>query len=108
VAPLIVAGVGIALVFPTSADAVVSAVPPQDAGVAAGANTALREVGGVFGVAVLAAVFAANGGYADFLHGVRAALTVAAVVPIAGVVAAYLVPARKPAPEREAEPLYVG
>jgi EmrB/QacA subfamily drug resistance transporter len=108
VAPLIVAGVGIALVFPTSADAVVSAVPPQDAGVAAGANTALREVGGVFGVAVLAAVFAANGGYADFLHGVRAALTVAAVVPIAGVVAAYLVPARAPAPDRKAEPVPVG
>ncbi|MEV4623944.1 MFS transporter [Asanoa sp. NPDC049573] len=108
VAPLIVAGVGISLVFPTSADAVVAAVPPQDAGVAAGTNTSLREIGGVFGVAVLAAVFAAHGGYADFLHGVRAALVVAAVAPALGVVAAYLVPARAPAPERQAEPLYAG
>ncbi|GIJ69749.1 MFS transporter [Virgisporangium ochraceum] len=97
VGPLVVAGVGIALVFPTTADAVVAAVPPEDSGVAAGTNSALREVGGVFGVAVLAAVFASYGGYASpaaFTDGFRAAMVVAALVPLVGAVAAALAPGR--------------
>ncbi len=97
VGPLVVAGVGIALVFPTTADAVVTAVPPQDSGVAAGTNSALRELGGVFGVAILAAVFAAFGGYATpelFTDGFRAAMVVAAAVPLLGAVAAALAPGR--------------
>jgi len=106
VAPLVVAGVGIAMCFPTTANAVVAAVPPEDAGVAAGTNTALREVGGVFGVAILAAVFAAQGGYASpaaFIDGFRPAMVVAALVPLAGVVAAALAPGK--AAERAPEPV---
>jgi hypothetical protein len=64
VAPLVVAGAGIAMCVPTTADAVVASVPLSDSGVA-GTNSALRELGGVFGVEILAAVFAANGSYAS-------------------------------------------
>ena len=49
VAPLIVAGVGIAMCFPTVANAVTASVPPGDVGVAAGTNNALNALGGVFG-----------------------------------------------------------
>lgn len=36
---------------------------PAEEGQASGANNAIRELGGVFGVAVLAAVFSQSGGY---------------------------------------------
>lgn len=83
--------------FPTIANAVVAAVPLPDAGIAAGTNSALREVGGVFGVAILAAVFAANGSYASpeaFIDGFKAATVVAALIPALGAVAAW--PPRRP------------
>jgi EmrB/QacA subfamily drug resistance transporter len=101
VTPLIVAGVGIAMCFPTTANAVVASVPLRDAGVAAGTNNALREVGGVFGVAILAAVFAANGSYASpasFIDGFKPAMLVAALVPVIGVVAAALAPPKSATP----------
>src|SRR5262249_49290374 len=54
---LTVAGVGTSMCFPTVANAVMGSVPPEEGGVASGTNSSLRELGGVFGVAVLAAVF---------------------------------------------------
>jgi EmrB/QacA subfamily drug resistance transporter len=95
--PFVVAGIGISFVFPTLANAAVSSVPLADSGVAAGANTTLREAGGLFGVAVLAVVFSANGSYAShaaFLHGVRFALLVAAAVALAAVIPAALGPSK--------------
>jgi MFS family permease len=97
VVPLVIAGIGIAMCFPTTANAVTLALPAADAAVAAGTNTALREVGGVFGVAILAAVFAHYGGYATratFIDGFRPALLVAAAIPLAGLIAALLAPGR--------------
>lgn len=97
VGPLIVAGIGIAMCFPTVANAVVSSVPTDDSGVAAGTNSALRELGGVFGIAILAAVFAAGGSYASastFIDGFRPAIVVAAAVPLAGLLAAILAPSK--------------
>ena len=91
------AGSGMALVFPTAAATVLAAVRPIEAGKASGANNAIREVGGVMGVAVLASVFAANGGYGSpqsFTDGVGAALPVAVVVLAIGAVLALLVPGR--------------
>ncbi len=58
VLPLIVAGAGIGMIFATTASAATAAVPVGDTGVAAGTNTAFRELSGVFGIAILAAVFA--------------------------------------------------
>lgn len=60
---LAVAGVGISLVFPTVANAVVGSVAPSEVGIASGTNSSLREIGGVFGIAVLAAVFASPNVY---------------------------------------------
>jgi MFS family permease len=97
VVPLIIAGVGIALCFPTVTNAVVTSLPLRDSGVAAGVNSSMRELGGVFGIAILAAVFAANGDYstpANFIHGFRPAMAVAAAVPVAGLIAALLSPSR--------------
>ena len=59
VVPFVMAGTGMALVFAPSASTLLGAVRPDQAGVASGANNAIREVGGVFGVAVLSTVFAA-------------------------------------------------
>ncbi len=97
VGPFILAGSGMALVFAPSANAVLSAVRPREAGQASGATNAIRELGGVMGVAVLASVFSANGSYASpqaFSDGVAAALPVAAVVLAVGALLALLVPGK--------------
>jgi MFS family permease len=92
-----VSGVGIAMCFPTVANAVTGAVPISDVGVAAGTNNALNALGGVFGIAILAAVFAAHGSYASpasFVAGFKPAEWVAAAAAAAAVVAAALAPSR--------------
>ena len=58
----VLGGTGMALVFAPAANAVLSAVRPAEAGQASGANNAIRELGGVLGVAVLASVFSGAGG----------------------------------------------
>src|ERR1044071_532112 len=58
VAPFILSGIGMALYFAPVANVVLSSVRPEEEGQASGANNAIRELGGVFGVAVLASVFA--------------------------------------------------
>ena len=63
VVPFVLAGVGMALFFAPVANVVLSAVRASEEGQASGANNAIRELGGVFGVAVLASVFAHVGGY---------------------------------------------
>ena len=95
---LTVAGIGISMVFPTVANAVMSSVPLAEAGVASGTNSALRELGGVFGVAVLASVFARQGVYGSsrvFIDGFTHALWVGAGFSAVGVIAALLVPGRR-------------
>ena len=92
-----VAGVGPSLCFPPVANAVMDSVPPQEAGVASGTNSSLRELGGVFGVAVLAAVFTRHGVYASpsaFVDGFQPALVVGAALTAVGIVAAVLAPGR--------------
>ena len=92
-AALTLAGVGIGLVFPTVATEVMTSVPAPQIGVASGTNSALRELGGVFGVAVLASVFARPGVYAApalFTGGFKAALWVGAGFSAAGVLVAGL------------------
>ena len=95
IAPFVITGTGMSLIFPTAAATVLASVRPEQAGKASGANNAIREIGGVMGVAVLASVFAANGGYESpqaFTDGVTAALPVAVVVLAIGAVLALLVP----------------
>src|SRR5712691_2799989 len=64
VIPFILSGVGMALFFAPVANVVLSSVRPAEEGKASGANNAIRELGGVFGVAVLASIFSRYGGYA--------------------------------------------
>jgi EmrB/QacA subfamily drug resistance transporter len=104
---LTVTGIGTSLCFPTVANAVMGSVPLSEAGVASGTNSALRELGGVFGVAVLAAVFARRGVYASphvFANGFSAALWVAAGLSAAGIVAAIASVRRPRRSERLPEP----
>jgi len=92
-----------ALVFPTAAATVLSAVREREEGKASGATNAIREIGGVMGVAVLSSVFAANGGFESpqaFTDGVAAALPIAVAVLAIGAVLALLVPRRTPAAEQ--------
>ncbi|MDH4176570.1 MAG: DHA2 family efflux MFS transporter permease subunit [Thermoleophilia bacterium] len=95
VIPFALAGVGMALFFAPMANVVLSAVRPAEEGQASGANNAIRELGGVFGVAVLAAVFSRVGGYESgvaFVDGMRSAVYVGAAVVGIGAVAAFLIP----------------
>ncbi|MER5524072.1 MFS transporter [Streptomyces sp. NPDC002677] len=95
---LIISGIGMALYFAPAANLVMSAVRPQEQGIASGANNALREVGGALGIAVMSSIFAAQGGYESgqsFVDGLRPALvTGSAVVALAGI-AALLIPGRR-------------
>ncbi|HEV2943953.1 MAG TPA: DHA2 family efflux MFS transporter permease subunit [Solirubrobacteraceae bacterium] len=87
IVPFIMAGAGMALVFAPSANAVLSSVRTDQAGQASGANNAIREVGGVLGVAVLASVFTGAGSYASpqaFVDGLIPAMWVGVAVLAAG------------------------
>jgi EmrB/QacA subfamily drug resistance transporter len=97
IAPFIMGGTGMALVFAPAANATLAAVRPEEAGQASGATNAIRELGGVMGVAVLASVFTANGGYESpqaFVEGMTAALPYGAAVLVAGALIALLVPGK--------------
>jgi len=97
VGPFILAGFGMSLFFAPVANVVLSAVRPKEQGKASGANNAIRELGGVFGVAVLASVFASYGGYGTsqtFVDGLTPALWIGSAVVALGAVAAFLIPAR--------------
>jgi EmrB/QacA subfamily drug resistance transporter len=90
-------GIGMALVFAPSANAVLASVRPEEAGQASGATNAIREVGGVMGVAILSAVFSGRGSYASpqaFVDGVEPALWVGAAVLVIGALAALAVPGK--------------
>jgi MFS family permease len=100
----IMAGIGMGLFFAPIANVVLSAVRPEEEGKASGANNAIRELGGVFGVAVLASIFAANGSYVSavsFVDGMIPALRVGAVVVALGAVAALALGGRVRVPAAE-------
>ena len=95
---LTIAGVGTSFCFPTVANAIMGGVPLQQAGVASGANSAIRELGGVVGVAVLASVFTHQGGYGDphaFISGFIPAVWVAVGFSALGIAAAVVTGGRR-------------
>ncbi|HJX46918.1 MAG TPA: DHA2 family efflux MFS transporter permease subunit [Gaiellaceae bacterium] len=94
----VISGVGMALFFAPVANVVLSSVRPDQEGKASGANNAIREVGGVFGVAVLATIFSRVGGYQSaesFVHGMTTAVYVGAGLVALGALAAALIPPRR-------------
>jgi EmrB/QacA subfamily drug resistance transporter len=103
IGPFMLSGAGMALFFAPVANVVLAAVRPEEQGKASGATNAIRELGGVFGVAVLASVFAHLGGYRTpeaFVHGTDAAVYVGGAV----VLAAAFVSALIPRPRAQAAP----
>jgi EmrB/QacA subfamily drug resistance transporter len=97
VAPFVISGIGMALFFAPVANVVLSAVRPEEEGQASGANNAIRELGGVFGVAVLASIFSQYGGYdtgQSFVDGLTPAIWVGAVIVAVGAIAALMIPRR--------------
>jgi EmrB/QacA subfamily drug resistance transporter len=111
IVPFILGGTGMALVFAPAANAVLSSVRTHEAGQASGANNAIREVGGVFGIAVLGTVFSHMGGYASpaqFVDGVRPAVLVGSGVLALGACAALMVPGMRSLRPRAAKRATVG
>jgi EmrB/QacA subfamily drug resistance transporter len=91
VGPFLLAGIGISLVFPGVANAVVGSEPTGELGLASAINSSLREIGGVFGVAVAVATFTAAGSILSpqlFTDGLVPALVVAASLSLLGALAA--------------------
>jgi EmrB/QacA subfamily drug resistance transporter len=98
VGPFVLSGIGMGLFFAPVANVVLSSVRPEHEGKASGATNAIRELGGVFGVAVLAAVFSHVGGYQTsetFVHGLTTAVYIGGALVAVGAVAAALIKPRQ-------------
>jgi EmrB/QacA subfamily drug resistance transporter len=97
-APFIVGGVGVSMAIPAAQNSVVGSVGDAAIGKAAGANSMMRELGGVFGIAMAVAVFAATGSYASpaaFTAGFGPAIGVGAGLAVLGAVAGLALPGRR-------------
>ena len=95
IVPFVLAGSGMALVFAPSANAVLSSVRTDQTGQASGATNAIRELGGVLGIAVLATVFTSHGSYLSpqaYVNGLIPAMWVGAAVLAAGALIAAALP----------------
>ncbi len=103
---LIVAGCGTSMALPAGQNTVMNAVPAAFVGKASGTFNAVRQLGGVLGIAIASAVFSARGSYASpqaFRDGVGPAQAVAAATAVLGALVALLVTRvrrTRPAPRR--------
>jgi EmrB/QacA subfamily drug resistance transporter len=98
VAPLVIAGCGVSMAMPALQNAVVGSVAPASIGKASGAFNMMRQFGGVFGVAILVAVFSGDGGYGSaqlFSSGFTAAIGASAALSLLGAVTSVGLPQRK-------------
>jgi MFS family permease len=102
--PFILGGTGMAMFFAPIANLVLGSVRREQEGIASGVNNALREFGGVLGIAVMGAVFSANGGYGPtatksagqhFMDGLIPAVFTGAAVLAVATLAMFLVPGRR-------------
>jgi EmrB/QacA subfamily drug resistance transporter len=92
---LIAGGIGMGLFFAPATNLFMSAVRPEEQGIASGTNNALREIGGALGIAVLVAVFqAAHGALTPqaYATGLRPAVLWAAAIVGVGALLALLMP----------------
>ncbi|MEU3959068.1 DHA2 family efflux MFS transporter permease subunit [Streptomyces buecherae] len=100
VAPFAISGVGMALFFAPVSALVMNSVRPAEQGIASGASNALREIGGTLGVALLASVFSARGGYGaprEFTDGLTPALWVGSGALALAALLVLLAPRQRPA-----------
>ncbi|MFB7719646.1 MFS transporter [Nocardia sp. NPDC056100] len=101
----VISGAGMGLFFPPIARLALEYVAPQYEGVASGLSSAVRYFGTVLGIAVLGAIFATHGSYANrdsFTAGYLPALWWACAFLAASTVIALLLP-RRPAPAAAAD-----
>ncbi|MDA9434004.1 DHA2 family efflux MFS transporter permease subunit [Bradyrhizobium sp. CCBAU 51627] len=99
VAPLVLAGVGVSMAMPAAQNAILSSVAVAEMGKASGVFNMGRFLGGMFGIAALVATFSANGAVdsaAHFESGFAAAMSLAATLSLAGAIAGFFLPARRP------------
>jgi EmrB/QacA subfamily drug resistance transporter len=99
VLPLVLGGIGISMALPTTPTAALSAVSAQDVGKASGVINTLQRFGAVFAIAVVSAVFAANGhlGNPDsVVAGIRPAMGAVAALSVLGALSALAVGRRRP------------
>jgi hypothetical protein len=97
-APFLLAGVGVSMAIPAAQKSVVGSVAGDAIGKAAAANSMMRELGGVFGIAAAVAIFGATGGYASaqaFTDGFGPAIGVSAGLALAGALVALALPSRR-------------
>jgi EmrB/QacA subfamily drug resistance transporter len=88
--PMVISGVGFSVAIPAVTRSVVGMVAAADVGTASGAYTTMRQLGGAFGIAILSAFFAANGGFSSIGRAFSAVLFAAAGLASVGVVSAIL------------------
>jgi MFS family permease len=97
VVPFALSGIGMGLFFAPIANLILGSVSAVEEGQASGANNAVRELGGVFGVAVLASVFSHYGGYTSgtaFVDGMTPAVYAGAAVVALGALAMFAIKRR--------------
>jgi EmrB/QacA subfamily drug resistance transporter len=108
VVPLVLTGSGVSVAIPATMSAVMTSVRPALIGPASGTLNMLRQLGGVFGIAICAVVFAARGGYASpaaFARGFGPAMGACAGLALLGSLAGLIIPAkRRAAPASTQEP----
>lgn len=97
IAPLILSGAGVSMAMPAAQNAVLNSVARTEVGKASGIFNMFRFLGGVTGIAIAVAVFAATGGFGSanaFTAGFVAATGVSAILSLLGAVAGLWQPAR--------------
>jgi EmrB/QacA subfamily drug resistance transporter len=97
---LVVAGTGVSMAIPATQSVIMGALGPTEAGKASGTYNMVRQLGGVFGIAILVAVFSGAGSYASpqaFSDGFGPALAVTAGLALVGALTALGLPGRRSA-----------
>jgi EmrB/QacA subfamily drug resistance transporter len=95
VVPLILAGAGVSMAMPAAQNSVLNAVTGSEIGKASGVFNMLRYLGGVFGIAILVAVFAHTGNFHSaqaFSKGFAVAIGVAAGLSVVAAIAGMWLP----------------
>lgn len=106
VAPLILTGAGVSLAIPAAQNAVLGSVTGGEIGKASGAFNMLRYLGGVFGVAILVAVFARAGAVHSaqgFSDGFADVVAVCAGLSVVAAIAGLWLPRAAAPARREAQ-----
>lgn len=96
--PMVLSGSGIAMCLPAAQSAVLTSVEPRFIGTAAGAFSAMRQLGGAFGVAILVVAFTSAGSYTSrtaFADGFTIAILAGAALAIAGALAGAVIPRKR-------------